>query len=122
MFLTESNDHEVQEFIVLSNAKFSLKYMSLLHYFLGVEVTTLSNGGFLLSQTKYTQKVLSKADMIAYKPSHSPIFILPTLSAHLDEHLFDKPSFHRSMVGSLQYFTLTRPHISYFVKKTCQFM
>lgn len=54
IIITGSNDHEVQELISLLHKQFTLKYIGLLNYFLGVEVTHLRNGDLALSQTKYT--------------------------------------------------------------------
>jgi len=36
--------------------------------------------------------------------------------------LFSDPTLYHSMVGVLQYATLTRPEISFVVNKVCQFM
>jgi len=36
--------------------------------------------------------------------------------------LFSDPTLYRSVVGALQYLTITRPEISYSVNKVCQFM
>lgn len=35
---------------------------------------------------------------------------------------FDNPTLYRSIVGALQYATLTRPEISFAVNKVCQFL
>ncbi|RDY14857.1 putative mitochondrial protein, partial [Mucuna pruriens] len=35
---------------------------------------------------------------------------------------YSNPSFYRSIVGVLQYVTITRPEISYAVNKACQFL
>jgi len=36
--------------------------------------------------------------------------------------IFHDPTLYRSVVGALQYATLTRPKISFVVNKVCQFM
>jgi len=36
--------------------------------------------------------------------------------------IFSDPTLYRSVVGALQYATLTRPEINYVVSKVCQFM
>ena len=36
--------------------------------------------------------------------------------------LFSDPTLYRSVVGALEYLTITRPAISYSVNKVCQFM
>ncbi|KAL0539626.1 hypothetical protein IC582_023842 [Cucumis melo] len=45
----------------------------------------------------------------------------PILSAH-QEDLFNDPYLYRSIVGALQYATLTHLEISFSVNKACQFM
>ena len=35
---------------------------------------------------------------------------------------FENPSLYRSIVGSLQYVTITRPELAFPVNKVCQFM
>lgn len=36
--------------------------------------------------------------------------------------LLDNPSFYRSIIGGLQYVTVTRPELSFAVNKVCQYM
>ncbi|PNX62157.1 putative copia-type protein, partial [Trifolium pratense] len=43
------------------------------------------------------------------------------LSKHGSDYLADA-TFYRSVVGALQYATITRPEISYAVNKACQFL
>jgi len=38
------------------------------------------------------------------------------------DNLMSDPQLYRSIVGGLQYATITRPEISYSVNKVCQFM
>lgn len=45
----------------------------------------------------------------------------PTLSIYDGEKLED-PTTYRSIAGALQYYTITRPDISFAVKKIYQFM
>lgn len=80
--------------------------MRYLYYFLGIKVTTLSNGDLVLSQTKYIQELLTKAKMDLCKPSHSPMVSFPCLDVHLDKPLYDNPSFYRSLGYAFQYITL----------------
>lgn len=54
-------------------------------------------------------------------------FASPTVSkyvAHSDEDQLDysDPTHYRSLVGALQYLTLTRPGITYAVNNVCQHM
>jgi hypothetical protein len=85
---------------------------------LGIEVL-YTPAGLVLSQAKYAKELLSKTGMTDCRPCGSPCVIKsddPNLS------LFDNPEFYRSIVGSLQYLTLTRPDLSFAVNAVCQHM
>ena len=59
--------------------------------------------------------------MLDCKPYHTPMSSGPTLSLYDGQPLSD-PSQYRSIVGALQYCTLTWPDINFAVNKVCQFM
>lgn len=57
------------------------------------------------------------------KPVSAPLSVSEKLSLNEGSPLGPKDATHyRSVVGALQYFTLTRPDISYSVNKVCQFL
>jgi hypothetical protein len=88
-------------------SEFALKDLGVLHYFLGIQVKRTSEG-ISLSQEKYAAEILSKARMDKCKP----------VNALNDE----EATRYMSIVGGLQYLTLTRPTISFAVNKVCQFL
>lgn len=51
----------------------------------------------------------------------SPMASSTKLSKYGSHHVLD-PSFFRSIVGALQFATITRPEISYSMNKVCQFL
>lgn len=59
--------------------------------------------------------------MTGAKPISTPAISGSKLSAHEGTPLKD-PSSYRSVVGALQYLTMTRPDIAYAVNQVCQFM
>lgn len=59
--------------------------------------------------------------MITAKPMSTPMLSGIQLTAEGGDPL-DDPFLHRSIVGGLQYVTLTRPDISYAVNRVCQYM
>jgi hypothetical protein len=100
---------------------FALKDLGPLHYFLGIEVQKVDNC-IHLSQSKYASDILSRVDMINCKPTTTPLSTSEKLSLHNGEPLGPEDSTqYRSIVGALQYLTLTRPDLS-FVVKVCQYL
>jgi histone deacetylase 1/2 len=101
---------------------FALKDLGDLHYFLGIEVQRVSDG-IILSQEKYANELLSRVNMQLCKTVDTPLSVSDKLSLHDGEALSgDDSTRYRSIVGALQYITLTRPDISFAVNKVCQFL
>jgi histone deacetylase 1/2 len=104
------------------NKEFALKDLGELHYFLGIEVKKMDNG-ILLTQEKYTSDLLSRVGMADCKPMNTPMSSTEKLSLHEGVALGPVDATrYRSIVGALQYLTLTRPDISFAVNKVCQFL
>lgn len=55
------------------------------------------------------------------KSINTPIITNLKLTKH-GHDLMPNPTLYRSIVGALQYVTVTRPEIAYAVNKVCQFM
>ncbi|CAL9003733.1 unnamed protein product [Prunus brigantina] len=102
--------------ISLLSAKFPVKDLGPLHYFLGLEVHR-SGKGIFLSQTKYACDLLKKTDFIGASPCSTPLG-----SYKLDNcgDILADATFYCSTVGALQYLTWTRPDLSYAVNLVCQ--
>jgi len=77
--------------------------------------------GILLSQRRYILDLLTRTKMSGAKPVQTPLPTSPPISLHSGTILSD-PSQYRTVVGSLQYLSLTRPDISFTVNKLSQFM
>ena len=102
--------------------EFSLKDLSELHYFLGIEVKKNSDG-LVLSQGKYAEDIIKRAGMNHNKSVSTPLSAVDKLNATEGEKLGPEDSTrYRSIVGALQYLTLTQPDISFAVNKVCQFL
>ncbi len=102
--------------------EFALKDLGELHYFLGIEVSKVQNG-IVLNQDKYANDLLKKVGMIDCKPANTPLSVSEKLSLHEGSLLGPEDASHyRSVVGALQYLTLTRPDIAFSVNKVCQFL
>ncbi|WVZ23101.1 hypothetical protein V8G54_001645 [Vigna mungo] len=112
--------------IILSNlistlaARFSLKDLGYLNYFLGVEVIPSATGLFL-SQRKYLTDLLHKSGMANTKPASTPLSVSAQLLKDSGD-LLPCQTEYRALVGSLQYLSLTRPNIAFSTNKLAQFM
>ncbi|KAF8397907.1 hypothetical protein HHK36_016832 [Tetracentron sinense] len=115
-----SSKAQIADLIAKLNSTFALRDLGLLTYFLGIEVSYDSNS-MHLCQTKYISDLLDRTDMKDCKPAKTPGVVGKSLSKY-DGDLFEDPTKYRSVVGALQYVTLTRPDISFAVNKACQFM
>lgn len=121
ILLTGTNKTIIESLIRVLHQQFRLKDLGNLNHFLGIQISHLSTGGFHLSQKKYIQDLLYKSNMANSKGAHTPMTTGSRLSA-LDDQPFQDVHLYRSIVGTLQYITITRPEIAFSVNKVCQFM
>jgi histone deacetylase 1/2 len=103
-------------------AEFALKDLGDLHFFLGIEVKKLDDG-LLLFQERYATDVLSRSGMDRAKPVDTPLCPSEKLNLAAGDPLGPEDATrYRSVVGALQYLTLTRPDLSFSVNKVCQYL
>jgi len=122
MIVTSSSNEAITGLLKDLSAEFALKDLGDLHYFLGIEVKKHDNG-LHLSQEKYATDLVKKAGLQGCKPSPTPLSSSEKLSLTEGQPLGqDDSTRYRSLVGALQYLTLTRPDISFAVNKVCQFL
>ncbi|XP_049374845.1 uncharacterized mitochondrial protein AtMg00810-like [Solanum verrucosum] len=119
-FLHGSLNGLLDQFISRLSYQFAMKDLGNLHYFLGIQVVRSSHG-LHLSQQKYISDLLLKFHMHTCKPICTPLASRTSISL-LDGELLSDPSEYRSMVGALQYLTMTRPNIFFAVNVVSQFM
>jgi hypothetical protein len=102
--------------------EFALKDLGELNYFLGIEVAPVQ-GGILLKQEKYAGEILARVGMTKCKVSSTPLVSSEKLS-RLEGRLLSPEDATRygSIVGALQYLTLTRPDLAFAVNKVCQYL
>ena len=92
-----------------------MKDLGRLNYFLGLEITH-STDGLYITQAKYASDLLSRAGLTDSKTVDTPV----ELNAHLTpsrEKPLSNSSLYRRLIGSIVYFTVTRPNISYAVQQ-----
>jgi hypothetical protein len=82
---------------------------------------TSTPDGLILSQQRYILDLLQKSNMSEAKPIKTPMSTAHALSLLSGDPLTN-PSPYRSLVGALQYLSLTRLDISFAVNKVSQFM
>ena len=108
---------DLQKFL---NQQFEMKDLGTLSYFLGLEVTS-SSDGYYLSQAKYASDLLSKADLTDSKTVSIPLELNVKLNI-TDGELLSDATLYRQLVGSLIYLTVTRSDLAYAVYLVSQFM
>ncbi|WVZ53456.1 hypothetical protein U9M48_004396 [Paspalum notatum var. saurae] len=102
--------------------EFALKDLGELHYFLGIEVNKIRDG-IILTQDKYASDLLKRVNMADCKAVSTPLSTSEKLVAFEGTPLGTSDATqYRSIVGALQYLTLTRPDIAFPVNKVCQFL
>ena len=122
IIVTSSSSRAVEALLQDLRMDFALKDLGDLHFFLGIEVKRVGSG-ILLSQEKYVHDILERVGMKGCKPSPTSLSTSEKLSLHDGEVLGAEDSTrYRSVVGALQYLTLTRPDICFSVSKVCQFL
>jgi hypothetical protein len=99
---------------------FHMKDLGSLTYFLGLEVHSYSSGVFV-HQHKYAHDLIALAGLQDSSP------VDPSLEVNVkfqrdDGDLLPNPTLYWQLVGSLNYFTITRPDISFAVQQVSQFM
>ena len=107
----------ISHIIAHLHKKFAIHDLRELFYFLGIHVHYRGNT-MHLSQTKYIQELLQQTHLHDSKLASTSSCIGPLLSQR-DGVLLSNPSEHRSVVGALQYVTLTLPNIVFVVSKAC---
>ena len=101
------------------HGQFHTKDLGMLKYFLGVEVIE-SQRAIFLSERKYVLDLLSETRKLAAKPCHSPM--AQSLHLNREDELFEDPERDRRLVGKLNYLTITRLDIAYFVSVLSQYL
>ncbi|GJS27727.1 ribonuclease H-like domain-containing protein [Tanacetum coccineum] len=91
-----------------------------LKLFFGLISVTRDSSGMFLSQKKYAVEILERAHMANCNPCRTPVDTESKLGNDGDP--VSDPTLYRSLAGSLQYLTFTRPDISYAVQQVCLHM
>ncbi|XP_071680467.1 uncharacterized protein [Lolium perenne] len=122
IIVTSSSNKAITALLQDLGSAFALKDLGDLHFFLGIEVKKF-NQGIMLTQEKYASDLLNRVGLKGCKTLSTPLSASEKLSVIEGELLGPEDSTrYRSIVGALQYLTLTRPDIAFSVNKVCQFL
>ena len=122
IILISSSAAAADRLVIALRDDFAVKDLGALHFFLGLEVSQ-SSAGVTLTQKKYALDLLRRAGMLKCKPATTPMSATDRLSAFDGDPLSpDDATEYRSLVGGLQYLTITRPDVSYAVNRVCRFL
>ena len=120
MIITGSDPQGIQDLKQFLHQTFEMKDLGSLSYFLGLEVT-YNSMLYSLSEAKCASDLLSRVGMTDNKVTSTPLEVNVKFSPTNGTHLTDA-TLYRQLVGSLVYFTVTRPDIAYVVHLLSQFM
>uniref|UniRef100_A0A2N9ELL4 Reverse transcriptase Ty1/copia-type domain-containing protein n=1 Tax=Fagus sylvatica TaxID=28930 RepID=A0A2N9ELL4_FAGSY len=120
MIITGDDVQGIQDLKRFLGQHFEMKDLGPLSYFLGLEVSS-SSDGYYLTQAKYTSDLISRAGITDNKIVDTPIEYNNRLNTHDREPLPDA-TLYKQLVVSLVYLTVTRPDISYAIHIVSQFM
>jgi hypothetical protein len=122
IILVSSSQSAADALVHSLGADFAVKDLGKLHYFLGVEVAPRANG-LVMTQKKYSLDFLQRAGMLKCKTTTTPMSTTDKITAVDGELLSSADATeYRSIVGGLQYLTITRQDISYAVNRVCQYL
>jgi hypothetical protein len=97
-----------------------MKYLGLMHYFLGIEVWQ-SPEKIFLNQGKYAVEILKRLDMLECNSMNTPMEMKLKLLADTSSELIDA-TLYRQIIGSLMYLTNTRIDICFSMNTLSQFL
>jgi Reverse transcriptase (RNA-dependent DNA polymerase) len=120
IIITGNNSAAINSLLNTLNSNFSIKDLGDLHYFLGIEVHYVQ-GGIHLSQTHYLHSILQRANMVGAK-SYTTQMQSDLKLSKIDGNVLSDSHLYRTIVGALQYATITHPDLSFFVNKVAQFV
>jgi hypothetical protein len=120
LIITGSDRDNIRSFKEEMAAAFKMRDLSLLHYYLGIEVKQ-SASGILLSQGAYAMKILEMSDRTGCNPCHVPMEARLKLSKQSTQPLMDATTY-QSIIGSLRYLVNTCPYLVFVVGYVSHFL
>ena len=119
IIITGNSSSLLDSFARKLNSEFATKDLGSFSYFLGLEAISTTDGLFI-NQLKYARDILTRAQLLDSKPIHTPMVVSQHLTS--DGQAFSDPTLYRSLVGALQYLTITHLNIAHVVNSISQFL
>ncbi|XP_020684388.2 uncharacterized protein LOC110100997, partial [Dendrobium catenatum] len=120
ILLTGNDDTTLKHLLEHLQATFKIKQIAAVSLYLGIQVTQSPNR-ILLQQTHYANQILDKTGFSNCKPVATPMISKSTPTSHYIQP-YSNPKLYRTIAGSLQYLSITRPDIAFVVNSICQHM
>ncbi|KAD4585779.1 hypothetical protein E3N88_23380 [Mikania micrantha] len=108
-----TNNQLCKDFEQIMRKKFEMSSLGEMIFFLGLQVRQDSSG-IVIHQGKYVDDILAKFKFDDCKAVNTPIATCPALTVDEDCQSVDH-TWYRFMIGSLMYFTASRPDIMFAV-------
>jgi hypothetical protein len=120
LIIIDSDRDNIKSFKEEMAAAFKMSDLSLLHYYLGIEVKQ-SASGISLSQGAYMMKILERSGMTGCSLCHVPLEARLKLRKQITQPLVDDTAY-QSIIGSLRYLVNTRPDFTFAVGYVSHFL
>jgi hypothetical protein len=120
LVITGSNNRSIQKFKQEMSDVFRMSDLSLLTYYLGVEVKQ-NVDGISLTQGSYAKKILEKGGLLDCNPCLVPMQPKLKLRKESESTKVDATEY-RSLVGSLRYLVNTRPDLAFSIGYVNRYM
>jgi hypothetical protein len=120
LVITSSDCDDIKSFKEEMAAAFKMSNLSMLHYYLSIEVKQ-SMSGISLSQGAYAMKLLERCGLARCNPCQTPMEARLKLSKQSTQPLVDATAY-QSIVGSLKYLVNTCPNLAFAVGYVSHFL
>jgi hypothetical protein len=120
LIITSSDRDNIRSFKEEMAATLKMSDLSLLHYYLGIEVKQ-SVSSISLSQCAYAMKILERSGMTGCNLCHVPMEACLKLSKQSTQPLVDATTY-RSIIENLRYLVNTRPDLAFAIDYMSRFL
>ena len=120
LIITDTDGRGVEDFKAAMKDRFKMSDLSLLCFYLGVEVHQDAKG-ITLCQSNYAQRILELGNMQGCNPAATPMEEKLKLSRESTAEEVDA-TLYRRLMGSLRYLVHTRPDLAFAVGYLSRFM